>query len=76
MSTPTMSTVGELVLYPLDIKDTGFAVVDTRRLAVHYADAKPEPRRMTDDDRVDFFGKPVDFSPVRLLESSAFPSCE
>ncbi len=66
--------VAELVLNPLDMKDTGFTVVDPRRLVVHYADAKPEPRRMADDDQVNFFGNPVAFSPVRLLESKAYPS--
>src|SRR5262245_52114758 len=63
---PLPHAVGELVLKPLGMKDTGFAIVDTRRLVTHYADAKPEPRRMAEDDRVDFFGKPVAFSPVRL----------
>ena len=71
---PLPQAVAELVLNPLDMKDTGFAVVDSRRLVVHYADGKPEPRRMTDDDHVDFFGRPVAFSPVRLLDPKAFPS--
>jgi CubicO group peptidase (beta-lactamase class C family) len=66
--------VADLVLTPLDMRDTGFAVVDPRRLVTHYADAQPEPRRLGDDDRVGFFGKPVAFSPVRLLEQKAFPS--
>ena len=71
---PLPQAVAELVLNPLDMKDTGFAVVDTRRLVAHYADGKPEPRRMTDDDHVDFLGRPVAFSPVRLLDPKAFPS--
>jgi CubicO group peptidase (beta-lactamase class C family) len=71
---PLPQAVAELVLAPLDMKDTGFAVVDTRRLVTHYADSKPQPRRMTDDDQVNFFGKPVAFSPVRLLDPKAFPS--
>ena len=71
---PLPQAVAELVLDPLDIKDTGFAVVDPRRLVVHYADGKPEPRRMTDDERVNFFDRPVAFSPVRLLDPRAFPS--
>ena len=71
---PLPQAVAELVLNPLDMKDTGFAVVDTRRLVVHYADGQPEPRRMADDDHVNFFGRPVAFSPVRLLEQRAFPS--
>ena len=71
---PLPRAVTELVLDPLDIEDTGFAVVDTRRLVSHYADSKPEPRRMADDDRVSFFDKPVDFSLVRLFDPKAFPS--
>ena len=71
---PLPQAVAELVLNPLDMKDTGFAVVDTRRLVVDYADGQPEPRRMADDDHVNFFGRPVAFSPVRLLEQRAFPS--
>ena len=71
---PLPQAVAELVLNPLDMKDTGFAVVDPRRLVVHYADGKPEPRRIAADDQVNFFDKLVDFSPVRLLEQKAFPS--
>ena len=71
---PLPQAVGELVLGALDMKDTGFAIVDTRRLAVHYADGQPEPRRMADDDHVSFFGRPVAFCPVRLLDPTAFPS--
>jgi len=68
------NAVADLVLRPLEMEDTGFAVVDPGRLVVHYADGKPEPRRMTDDDRVNFYDTPVAFSPVRLLEQKAFPS--
>ena len=71
---PLPQAVAELVLNPLDMKDTGFGIVDTRRLVVHYADGKPEPRRMTDDDQLNFFERPVAFSPVRLLDPTAFPS--
>jgi len=71
---PLPQAVAELVLNPLDMNDTAFAVVDTDRLVAHYADGKPEPRRMTDDDQVDFFEKPVTFSPVRLFDRRAFPS--
>ena len=71
---PLPQAVAELILNPLDMEDTGFAVADARRLVVHYADGKPEPRRMADDDRVNFFDKPVAFSPVRLLDPKAFPS--
>jgi CubicO group peptidase (beta-lactamase class C family) len=71
---PLPQAVAELILDPLDMKDTGFAVVDTRRLVVHYADGQPEPRRMADDDQVSFFERPVAFCPVRLLDPTAFPS--
>jgi CubicO group peptidase (beta-lactamase class C family) len=71
---PLPQAVADLVLNPLHMKDTGFAVVDTGRLVVHYADDQPEPRRMADDDHVNFFGRPVAFSPARLLDPTAFPS--
>jgi len=71
---PLPQAVAGLILNPLDMKDTGFSINDTRRLVVHYGDARPEPRRMADDEHVSFFGKPVAFSPVRLLDPKAFPS--
>jgi CubicO group peptidase (beta-lactamase class C family) len=58
---PLPQAVAELVLNPLDIKETAFAVVDPRRLVAQYADGRPEPRRMADDDSADFFGRPVAF---------------
>jgi hypothetical protein len=63
-----------IILTLRTMKDTDSAVVDTRRLVVHYADGKPEPRRMADDDHMNFFGKPVAFFPSRLLDPKAFPS--
>jgi CubicO group peptidase (beta-lactamase class C family) len=66
--------VADLVLKPLGMKETGFTIADPRRLVVHYADDKPEPRRMKDEENVDFFGHPVSFSPVRLFDKNAFPS--
>jgi len=71
---PLPQAAAELVLDPLVMKDTRFAVVDPRRLVAHYADGKPEPRRLADEDHVDFFGKSVAVSPVRLFDSRAFPS--
>lgn len=71
---PLPEAVAELVLNPLDIKDTGFAIADTGRLVAHYADGQPAPRRMADDDRVNFFDKLVAFCPVRLLNPKAYPS--
>jgi CubicO group peptidase (beta-lactamase class C family) len=71
---PLPRAVAELVLDPLNMKDTAFAVVDPRRLVAQYADGQPQPRRMADDDEASFFGRPVAFSLVRLLEQAAFPS--
>jgi CubicO group peptidase (beta-lactamase class C family) len=71
---PLPQAVAELVLNPLAIEDTAFAITDPRRLVAHYGDARPEPRRLADDDHVDLFGRPVAFSPVRLLDPKAFPS--
>jgi CubicO group peptidase (beta-lactamase class C family) len=71
---PLPQAVAELVVNPLDMKDTGFSVIDSGRLVAQYADGQPDPRRMADDDSADFFGRPVAFSLVRLLEQTAFPS--
>ncbi len=71
---PLPQAVAELVLEPAGMKETAFAVVDPRRLVAHYADGQPEPRRMTGDDSVSFFGRPVAFSVGRLLEQTAFAS--
>jgi CubicO group peptidase (beta-lactamase class C family) len=71
---PLPQAVAELVLKPLDMTDTAFAVVDSRRLVAQYADGQPEPRRMANDDSASFFGRPVAFSLVRLLEQTMFPS--
>jgi CubicO group peptidase (beta-lactamase class C family) len=71
---PLPQAVDELVLDPLAMEDTAFSVVDASRLVAQYADAQPEPRRMTADDAVNFFERPVAFSLTRLLEQTAFPS--
>jgi CubicO group peptidase (beta-lactamase class C family) len=71
---PLPQAVAELILTPFGMNDTGFAVRDSRRLVAQYADGLTEPRRMADDDSANFFGRPVAFSLVRLLEQTAFPS--
>jgi CubicO group peptidase (beta-lactamase class C family) len=73
-SQPLPRAIANLVLNPLGLKDTAFAVVDTRRLVVHYGDARPAPRRLAEDDHVELFGKPVALSPARILDARAFPS--
>jgi CubicO group peptidase (beta-lactamase class C family) len=58
------------------MKDTGFAMpAEFERLAVPYADAKPEPVRMRDEHIVPYApGLAVIFSPSRLLDPDSFPS--
>lgn len=60
---------------PLEMKDTGFAVSDTARLAPPYADAKPEPLRMPDPHTVtNDKGDSTRFSPGRIFNRRAFQS--
>jgi CubicO group peptidase (beta-lactamase class C family) len=58
------------------MKDTGFSPPsDPERLAVPYADARPEPVRMRDEQVVPYApGLAVTFSPSRLLHPNSFPS--
>jgi CubicO group peptidase (beta-lactamase class C family) len=71
------SLVKELLLRPLGMTDTMFAVTDRPRLAWPYAEdkaTKGPPIRMTEpydmkDDR-----KVVRFSPARIFDSGSFPS--
>jgi len=60
---------------PLGLKDTGFAVTDTSRLAPPYADATPEPLRMPDPHTVtNEKGDSTSFSPGRIFNRRAFQS--
>ena len=60
---------------PLGLKDTGFHVTDTERLATPYADAKPKPVRMKDPHVVvSTDGEAVTFSPGRIFDPNAFQS--
>jgi CubicO group peptidase (beta-lactamase class C family) len=69
--------VAKHVTGPLGLKDTDFRAVDPARLAVPYADAAPQPLRMTDPYMV-----PVDaangagtvFAPSRIFDASSFQS--
>lgn len=68
--------VHQYVTGPLGMKDTGFSPPsDLERLAVPYADARPEPVRMSDEQVVPYApGLAVTFSPSRLLDPYSFPS--
>lgn len=66
--------IQRLVTGPLGLKDTGFAVADPARLAVAYADGKPEPVKITDGMLVPFGESRVSFSPSRIFDPASFPS--
>ncbi|MGQ3031360.1 MAG: serine hydrolase domain-containing protein, partial [Ferrovibrionaceae bacterium] len=66
--------VAERVTAPLGLKDTGFAVTDPARLGAAYADGRPAPSRMTDNELVPFAGNAVRFAPGRALDPTAYPS--
>jgi CubicO group peptidase (beta-lactamase class C family) len=59
------------------MKDTGFTAADPTRLAVPYADAVPQPVRMTDPYQVPIDaanGAGTTFAPSRILDPSSFQS--
>lgn len=71
---PLPRAVADRVTTPLGLKDTGFTVSDPARLGAAYADGKPAPLRMTDNNLVPFAGNAVRFAPSRALDPTAFPS--
>jgi len=72
---PLPDAVRRLVTGPLGMTDTGFVVADPARLAVPYADARPEPIRMGEPQLVSFRGLGMlRFSPSRVFDPSQFPS--
>jgi CubicO group peptidase (beta-lactamase class C family) len=71
---PLPRVVERLVTGPLGMKDTGFSVKDTARLATPYADGKPEPVRMGKDHVVPYNGAGIHFAPGRALNPRVFPS--
>lgn len=59
---------------PLKMRDTGFAVADTSRLATPYADGQPAPVRMTDGLFVPLGEGGARFAPSRALDPASYPS--
>lgn len=66
--------VARLVTAPLGLRDTAFHVVDRERLATAYADARPEPVRMSEPHSLPFGVAPLTYSPARAFDPQAFPS--
>lgn len=72
---PLPQAVADLVTRPLDMRGTGFWATQPARLAVPYADAQPEPARMTDPQSVPFpGGGEMRYAPSRALDPKAYPS--
>ena len=67
--------VDERMTRPLGMSDTAFSIADVNRLAVPYADAKPQPKRMSDGEVVPYMTGPgIIFSPSRAFDPTSFPS--
>jgi len=66
--------VSHFVTKPLGMNDTSFAVVDSSRLAVPYADGSPRPVRMGDFQVVKFAYGSIRFAPSRATDAQSYPS--
>lgn len=66
--------VERLVTGPLGMADTGFSVSDPSRLAAAYADGKPAPTRIADDEAVPLYEGGVRFTPSRIFDTKSFAS--
>lgn len=71
---PLPEALEALVTGPLEMMDTAFRVVDRRRLATPYSDARPRPARMGREHTVSFNGMPIHFAPERIFDPASYPS--
>jgi len=72
---PLAQAVHQLVLAPLGMADSGFAVADGTRLATPYVDALPHPLPMPAHHRATMEGGGgFDFAPGRIHAAGAYPS--
>ena len=71
---PLPAAVEQLVLRPLQLRDTGFQVRAANRLTAAYADGTPQPVLMHDGQKVPLWGSTMTFRPSRALDPNAFPS--
>jgi CubicO group peptidase (beta-lactamase class C family) len=66
--------VRSTVTGPLDMRDTDFEVRDRDRLAVPYTGGEVSPERMSEHQRVPFFGSMLSFTPSRIFDPASYPS--
>ena len=71
---PLPQALQALVLEPLAMADSGFAVRDRGRLVTHYADGDPAPVVMPPLHRAVHDGAVFAFAPGRIFERSAYAS--
>lgn len=71
---PLAQALRDLVLAPLGMSDSDFAVVDRDRLVTHYADGDAGPIVMPGRHRAVHDGVFFDFAPDRIFDASAYPS--
>ena len=71
---PLPEAIRDRVTHPLGMWNTDFAVTDRARLVTPYADASPEPVRMTDGMAASLYGTPITFAPTRILDRASYPS--
>jgi CubicO group peptidase (beta-lactamase class C family) len=72
---PLNDLIASLVTEPLAMRDTGFSISDSQRLAAAYFDAVPAPARMKDQQIVPFPpGAGLSFAPDRILDPNSYPS--
>jgi CubicO group peptidase (beta-lactamase class C family) len=75
--TSLQEIVADRVTRPLGMTDTSFSIADVNRLAVPYADANPQPKRMAEGEVVPVpfqTGAGITFAPSRALDPGSFAS--
>ncbi|MEH6418657.1 serine hydrolase domain-containing protein [Pseudomonas sp. CGJS7] len=77
--TPLPKLIEELILAPLAMKDTGFAIADYKRTATPYtdgraADGSHRPARMHEHTELPFYDGVLRYAPGRLENANSYPS--
>lgn len=71
---PLSALVSEFVSGPLGMRDSAFFAVEPERLDTPYADAHPEPVRMTSGISVPLWDGATLFAPERILNRASYAS--